>query len=166
MIVRHEDLRGIREKHAKDKIAYSGGVFDLFHVGHLDLLEHLAGLGDIVVVGVTPDDRVMARKGHRRPITPERQRAKIIDAIKYVDYVFIAPSHTPNLKIRGHKMLKDLRPDYFVFGEEHPAWFQDEAWLNKQGTQLVAIPRFSKLVSTTQIIERAAQSAMEPELHS
>lgn len=161
MIIKHEDLQSIRQKHADDTIAYSGGVFDLFHVGHLDLLEHLAELGNVVVVGITPDDRVKVRKGDRRPIIPEAQRATIMDAMKQVDYVFIAPSHTPNLKIRGHKMLKDLRPDYFVFGAEHPAWFKDEPWLNKQGTQLVALSRLSKLVSTTQIIEQAVRSTVQ-----
>ncbi len=158
MIITHSDLRKIRNSNKDKKIAYSGGVFDLFHVGHLDLLEHLSQLGDVVVVGVTPDDRVKFRKGNKRPIIGQEERLKIVDAIGYVDYAFIAPSHTPNLKVRGHKMLKDLMPDFFVFGEEHPAWFKDEEWLNSQGTKLVSIPRFSDKVSTTQIIDKAARS--------
>lgn len=154
MIIPLDDLPAIREKHKDKTIAYSGGVFDLFHVGHLDLVKHLKSQGEIVVIGITPDDRAKARKGDKRPIIPQEQRAAIVDALNGVDYVFIAPSHSDNLVVRGHKMLKDLKPNFFVFGQEHPAWFKDEEWLNAQGTQLVAIPRFSEEVSTTQIIEK------------
>ena len=157
MIIPLEELSAIREKHKGQTIAYSGGVFDLFHVGHLDLVKHLKSQGEVVVIGITPDDRARARKGSRRPIIPEEQRAAIVDGLDGVDYVFIAPSHTPNLAIRGHKLLKDLKPDFFVFGQEHPAWFEDEEWLNAQGTKLVAIPRFSEEVSTTQIIEKISE---------
>ena len=158
MIITHEDLPNIRLKHKDQKIAYSGGVFDLFHVGHVDLLEHLSKHGDIVVVGITPDERVREKKGNLRPIIPESQRLKIVNSIKGVDYVFIAPNRNLGLKIRGHRVLKNLRPDYFIFGEEHPGWFEDEEWLNQQGTQLIAIPRLSSEVSTSQIIEKATRT--------
>lgn len=153
MIITYNDLRDIRQKHKDSTIAYGGGTFDLFHVGHLDLFKKLKSWGDIVVVGITSDDRARARKGPYRPIIPEDQRLEIIDAVRYIDYTFLLPAHTPNIAIRGHKILKDLCPDIFAFSDEHSAWFKDEKWLNEQGTTLRMFPRFNENVSTTKIIE-------------
>ena len=64
---------------------YMDGVFDLFHVGHLEALQQCAALGDRVIVGVTGDADAAGYK--RAPIIPEGQRTRLVAAVKGVDAV-------------------------------------------------------------------------------
>lgn len=67
------------------------GTFDVFHIGHLRILERAAALGNRLVVGVSSDSLNLAKKG-RLPVFPEKERMQIISAIRCVDEVFIEES--------------------------------------------------------------------------
>jgi cytidyltransferase-like protein len=64
------------------------GVFDLFHVGHLDALRAAAARCDRLVAGVASDD-LAARSGHRRPFVPETEREQIVGAVRGVERVLV-----------------------------------------------------------------------------
>ena len=66
------------------KIGYTTGVYDMFHIGHLNILRRAKGLCDYLVVGVTTDELCYKRK-HKYPIICETERLEIIQAIRYVD---------------------------------------------------------------------------------
>ncbi|MCE8019895.1 adenylyltransferase/cytidyltransferase family protein [Halomonas sp. MCCC 1A11036] len=68
-------------------VGYTGGVFDLFHVGHLNVLRRAKDECDYLIVGVTTDNVSMAVKG-KSPIIPFRERLEIVNSIQYVDEVF------------------------------------------------------------------------------
>jgi glycerol-3-phosphate cytidylyltransferase len=68
----------------KVKIGYATGVFDLFHIGHLNLLKNAKSKCDYLIAGVTTDALTIALKG-RPPIIPFEERLKIVESIKYVD---------------------------------------------------------------------------------
>lgn len=70
----------------KYKIGYTSGVFDLFHVGHLNILERAKQYCDYLIVGVSTDELTFKLKG-KFPTISYAQRARIIDSIKYVDEV-------------------------------------------------------------------------------
>lgn len=65
-------------------IGYAGGVFDLFHIGHLNLLKHARGQCDYLIAGVAGDDLVEVIKG-KRPVIPLAERVEIVASIKFVD---------------------------------------------------------------------------------
>lgn len=68
----------------KYKIGYTTGVFDMFHIGHLNILRAAKDLCDYLIVGVSTDDVVEVYK-HKKPIIPFEERIQIVQAIKYVD---------------------------------------------------------------------------------
>lgn len=73
---------------SKVKIGYTTGVFDLFHIGHLNIIKRSKEACDYLIVGVTSDDEVFRKKG-KTPIIPEEERMKIVEALKYVDKVVL-----------------------------------------------------------------------------
>lgn len=69
-----------------DIVGYTTGVFDMFHVGHLNILERAKAQCDFLIVGVSTDENVVSYK-HKRPVIPFEERAAIISSICYVDAV-------------------------------------------------------------------------------
>ncbi|PKQ64534.1 glycerol-3-phosphate cytidylyltransferase [Labilibaculum filiforme] len=65
---------------------YTSGCFDLFHYGHLNILQKSKELCDYLIVGVSTDELILKTKG-QKPVIPYEERAKIISSIKYVDEV-------------------------------------------------------------------------------
>lgn len=99
MITNLKDLCvDIEEKRIGKKVVLATGTFDLFHYNHLKYLEDAKKCGDILVVAVK-DNKGANLKGRGRPIIDEFYRMAIIDAIKWVDYTFLA-EYNPNKAIQ------------------------------------------------------------------
>ncbi len=150
MLVKLKDLPSLRGKHRKQKIVLGGGAFDILHQGHIDYLRDLRNLGDIVVIAIKSDAEIRSYKEVGRPIQNEDVRASIMDAIRYVDYVLVAPesqgSEPPRLAI-----ARKLKPDMLVSVNDR--WKAYESELASFGTKLDVMP-IEKVNSTTSIIER------------
>jgi rfaE bifunctional protein nucleotidyltransferase chain/domain len=97
-------------------IVFTNGVFDLIHPGHVRYLAEARQLGDALVVGLNSDRSVRANKGPRRPLTVERERAEILDAVESVDAVSVFDEDTP------HALIALLEPDILVKGAD---WAED-----------------------------------------
>ncbi len=119
------------------------GTFDVFHAGHLRLLERAAELGDELVVGISSDELNLTKKG-RAPVYPLEARLSIVRALRCVDGVFVERS----LEAK-RRYLVEHRADVLVMGDDWAGRFDELADV----CQVVYLPR-TPAVSTTAIIEQ------------
>lgn len=94
-------------------VVLTNGCFDLLHEGHVRFLERCAALGDRLIVGLNSDPSVTRLKGAGRPAVPERQRAEILAAIRWVDDVIIFDRLTAVYLIRA------VSPDVYAKGADY-----------------------------------------------
>lgn len=118
------------------------GTFDVFHVGHINILERARTMGDYLIVGVSSDALNFSKK-NRYPIYSEVDRVKIISAMRFVDEVFIEESL--DLKL---DYIKKYNADILVMGDDWQGRFD---WV-KSACEVVYLPR-TPSISTTEIIE-------------
>ncbi|MCS6837390.1 MAG: D-glycero-beta-D-manno-heptose 1-phosphate adenylyltransferase [Bdellovibrionaceae bacterium] len=131
------------------KIVFTNGCFDLLHIGHVRYLKQAKSLGDLLFVGVNSDASVRRLKGPERPLQREQDRAEILDALKWVDFVTIFEEDTPR------QLIAEVRPHVLVKGGD---WAIDQivgadlvlSW----GGQVHSLG-FVEGRSTTQLIARA-----------
>jgi rfaE bifunctional protein nucleotidyltransferase chain/domain len=97
-------------------LVFTNGVFDLLHIGHLRYLQQARAFGDALIVGLNSDRSVRANKGPSRPVTPEAERAEILEALACVDGVVVFEQETP------HDLIAALQPDVLVKGAD---WGED-----------------------------------------
>ena len=119
------------------------GTFDVFHVGHLRMIERAAALGDRLVVGVSADELNLRKKG-REPIFSEAERLEIVAALKCVSEVFVEES----LELKRDYVLR-YGADVLVMGDDWEGKF-DEL---DDVCEVVYLPR-TPAVSTTALIEK------------
>ena len=101
------------ERRTGKKIVLANGCFDLFHAGHIRYLAGAKDLGDCLIVGINSDEQVGKLKGENRPFTNENERAEIISALKFVDFVTIFEEPTVEQLIRA------IRPDFHAKGTDY-----------------------------------------------
>ena len=96
------------------RVAFTNGVFDLLHLGHVSLLESARGEGAALIVGVNSDASVRRlAKGPDRPLVPQDERARVLAALACVDCVVIFDQDTPL------ELIRHLRPDVLVKGADY-----------------------------------------------
>lgn len=130
-------------------IGYTCGVFDLFHIGHLNLLRNSKAMCDKLIVGVDTDELVIKHK-HKEPVIPFEERCEIVRNIKYVDVVIMRENMD---KIEPWKKFKF---DVMFVGDD---WFQSEKWkaiekqFKKVDVRIIYFP-YTKETSSTLIKEK------------
>lgn len=119
------------------------GTFDIFHVGHLNLLERAHALGDYLIVGVSTDQLNMNKKC-RSSVYSQEERVRIVSALKMVDEVFLEES----LEAKREYLLR-FRADVLVMGDDWAGRFDKL----RSVCEVVYIPR-TPAISTTATIEK------------
>lgn len=119
------------------------GTFDVFHVGHLRLLERAKSFGDHLVVGVSTDELNVSKKG-RTPVYPQAERYEIVKGLKCVDEVFFEES----LELK-EKYIRESRAGVLVMGDDWQGKFDEFSAL----CEVVYLPR-TPAISTTEVIEK------------
>ncbi len=134
------------ERQRKRKIVLANGCFDFFHVGHIRYLAGAKALGDCLVVAVNSDEQVRKLKGENRPLMPERERAEIVSALKFVDYVTIFAEPTVE------ELIRVIRPDFHAKGTDYTTETVPEREIVREYGGQVAIVGDPKNHSSTELI--------------
>lgn len=140
----------------KYHIGYTCGVFDLFHVGHLNLLERCKAQCDILIVGICNDDYVKNIKG-KEPIYSEEDRLRIIKALKCVDDAVLVDIETTNDKMIA---IEKFKFDVLFSGDDWKGterYKKTEEQFASLGAYIEYLP-YTQGISTSQTRERLSKT--------
>lgn len=134
---------------------FTSGSWDLFHVGHLNILERSKALGDYLVVGVSTEDLIADYKG-LPPVIPYEERARIVSSVGCVDKV------VKQTILTEVAMLEEYDVDIVTIGDDwKDKYLEGLEWMKSQpGKQVVYFP-YTPGVSTTSIKRKIIQSTYE-----
>lgn len=136
----------------KYHIGYTCGVFDVFHIGHLNLLERCKAMCDILIVGVCDDSYVREVK-HKEPVYPEDDRIRILKALKVVDDAVLVDIATTEDKMLA---LNKFHFDVLFSGDDWKGterYKRTEKQFEEYGASIEYFP-YTKGISTTQLKEK------------
>jgi len=132
----------------KYKIGYTTGVFDLFHIGHLNILKNAKEMCEYLIVGVSTDELVKSYK-NKSPVIPFEERVRIVQAIRYVDEVI------PQIERNKIDAYNKLKFNVMFVGDDWKgnSMFQEvEEYLLKNGACIEYFP-YTQCTSSTKLTE-------------
>lgn len=139
------------EDKKKYHIGYIAGVFDLFHLGHVNLLRRAKEQCDYLIVGVVSDEQIINGKG-TKPYMSFEERREIVESCKYVDEAVAIPLDRPDTEDAWRLYRFDVQfsgSDY----ENDPKWLAKREFLRERGSDLVFFP-YTQSVSSTKLKEK------------
>ncbi len=128
----------------KYKRGYTQGVYDMFHIGHLNILNRAKGCCDYLIVGVNADQLVMDYK-HKKPVITQEDRKHIVENVKAVDEAFIVST------LDKVKLYEKIHFDAIFIGDDwknNPRWVKTEQEMKKLGVDVVFLPHTPDVSST------------------
>lgn len=132
----------------QQKIVFTNGCFDVLHFGHVYYLQRAKELGDLLVVGLNSDASVRRLKGESRPVNGEKERAYVLAALSFVDYVVVFEEDTPE------NLIKIVKPNVLVKGGDYQlSNIVGADFVQQNGGTVTTIP-FVEGYSSTRIIEQ------------
>ena len=135
-------------------IGYTTGVYDLFHIGHVNLLRNAKSLCDKLIVGVTIDELVMYK--NKKAVIPFHERLEVVQSCKYVDLSI------PQNAIDKVEAIKKLKVTKLFVGDD---WYDDKKWkkmeseLKDCGCEIIYFPYTKGTTST--LINQTLQNLRE-----
>ncbi len=136
------------ESKKKYHVGYLSGVFDLYHIGHINMFRRAKEQCDYLIVAVTSDEYVRERK-HREPFIPVDERVECVKSCKYVDEVFVTPFKYCGIVEAFQKYHYDVQfcgSDY----ADNPWWLEQKEWLEQHGSTIEFFP-YTEQTSSTKI---------------
>ncbi|PKL90598.1 MAG: D-glycero-beta-D-manno-heptose 1-phosphate adenylyltransferase [Candidatus Goldiibacteriota bacterium HGW-Goldbacteria-1] len=144
-----EKIAVIAAKYKKKgkKIVFANGCFDILHVGHVRFLRGARAKGDILVLGLNSDASVRKLKGKGRPLVNQRDRAELMAAFEFVDFVTVFGEQTVE------KTLRIIKPDYHAKGTDYTKDTVPEKGIAKELGIKIVIVGDKKNHSTKDVIK-------------
>ena len=136
----------------KYKIGYTQGVYDMFHIGHLNLINNAKKFCDYLVVGVNSDRLVQDYK-NKKPIINQQDRSAIVANLKAVDRCVVVDT------LDKEEILRDIGFDAIFIGDDwkgNPRWEKTKTDLAKQGVDVVFLP-YTQDISSSMLREIIAK---------
>ena len=149
-ILEREALRNKLEALRKKgkRIAFTNGCFDILHVGHVRYLREAKKTADVLVLAINSDASVRSIKGEKRPLMTENERAEVLAALEFIDFVTIFPELTPL------ELINYLKPDVLIKGGDWPEEkVVGREEIKKWGGRVAIIPEVEGK-STTNVVEK------------
>lgn len=125
-------------------IGYTTGVYDMFHIGHLNVIKNAKKQCDYLIVGVSTDDLVRKEKG-KTPVIPFQERMEIVSALKYVDKV------VPQIDKNKFSAWEKYKFDKMFVGSDWKGtkqWNEFEKQFSKYNVEIVYLPHTDGISST------------------
>jgi len=138
------EIAEILKNRKQQKAVFTNGCFDILHSGHVKYLNKARNLGDMLIVGLNSDASVRRLKGPSRPINGQNERALLLSALYFVDFVVIFDEDTP------YELIKRLSPDILVKGAD----YKDKEVVGSDIVAEVQLIDFEEGFSTTNLIEK------------
>lgn len=154
MLISQSAAKIIADEARKDsrRIVFTNGCFDIIHAGHVKYLAEAKKLGDVLFLGLNSDQSVRRLKGDSRPINSETDRASVLSALRFIDYVVVFGEDTPE------NIIRTIRPDVLVKGGDYKIEnIVGADFVKSEGGEVVTID-FVDGKSTTRIIEKMKSS--------
>ena len=150
MLVERQDIAKFCEilRKGGQKVVFTNGCFDILHAGHVTYLDAAKAQGDVLVLGLNTDASVRRLKGPERPINNELDRAKVVGALKSVDYVVLFGEQT------AEAVIAEVKPDIYVKGGDYTLDTLPEAKIVQSYGGKVAFIDMVEGRSTTNIINK------------
>jgi rfaE bifunctional protein nucleotidyltransferase chain/domain len=128
-------------------LVFTNGCFDIIHSGHVDYLCFARAQGSALAVGINSDNSVRRNKGPSRPVNGQADRAKVLAALEFVDFVVVFDEDEPA------PLIEKLLPDVLVKGEDWAHYVSGREAVEKNGGKVVLAP-LTPGRSTTSVLDR------------
>lgn len=147
-VVQHRGVTVVEKRDIEDRIVWTNGVFDLLHVGHLELLKFAKAQGDVLIVGINSDASVKRLKGDTRPYNNVDERLHQLKQLPWVDDVVVFDQDTPE------QAIKEVLPDVIVKGGDYTV----ETTVGNELAEVIIFPTVEGF-STTNITKKIETNA-------
>jgi D-beta-D-heptose 7-phosphate kinase/D-beta-D-heptose 1-phosphate adenosyltransferase len=147
-VVQHRGVTVVKKSDIEDRVVWTNGVFDILHVGHLELLKFAKQQGDKLIVGINSDHSVKRLKGESRPYNNVDERQNQLKQLPWVDDVVVFDEDTPK------QAIKNISPDVIVKGGDYTV----ETTVGNEMAEVVIFPTV-KGFSTTNLTEKVKRNA-------
>ena len=134
----------------KYHIGYIAGVFDLFHMGHLNMFRRAKEQCDYLIVGVVSDESVMVNK-KTMPYMPFKERIELVRSCRYVDEAVALPTYNGDTDEAYRRYQFDVQFSGSDYADD-PVWLAKKSYLEKRGAEMVFFP-YTQSTSSSQLKE-------------
>ncbi len=141
-----EEIKVVVERLRNKKIVTCNGAFDILHPGHIKFLKEAKKQGEVLIVGVNSDSSVKQNKGPLRPLNNQKNRAKMLASLEFVDYVVIFDEKDPR------NLISIIKPDVHVNGDEYGKDCIEAEVVRGHGGRIHLVKNYKGL-STTKIVD-------------